>query len=364
MTEAPWRRRFRAPQVSLPGWARANPGRLLYGSNSPGKWELFAWDLASGRHRQVTDRPEGTGRGRLTPLGHWIWWFDDDRGSEFGRWRHQKFSGGPSQPAAALPEAYPNGLALGSRGLAVVGLSDDSGSSLHVLRLGRPAQLLYHHREDASVEGLSRDERLVSIEHSEHGDSRHPAVRVMDLAGRAVADLWDGPGHGLEAGPWSPRPGDQRLILLHERAGLQRPAIWSPVRGELRELEIDLPGEVGATWYPDARALLLAHDHQARTQLYRLDLETARLERLDHPPGTIEAAQVRPDGEVWYHWSSAAQPPQVRADGRLLLRPPGEAAPAGVPFQDLWVNGVHAFLAEPFAPRPHPTVFGVHGGPA
>src|SRR5438477_520099 len=82
MGEAAWRRRFRAPRIGLPLWARDRPDRLLYGSNASGKWELYAWNRERDTHRQVTDRPEGTMWGRLDPSGEWIWWFDDAKGNE------------------------------------------------------------------------------------------------------------------------------------------------------------------------------------------------------------------------------------------------------------------------------------------
>jgi len=54
---------------------------------------------------------------------------------------------------------------------------------IHLVRRGEPARLLYEHREPASVDGVSRDEALIVISHSEHGDSRHPALRVIDPKG-------------------------------------------------------------------------------------------------------------------------------------------------------------------------------------
>jgi dipeptidyl aminopeptidase/acylaminoacyl peptidase len=49
--------------------------------------------------------------------------------------------------------------------------------------------------------------------------------------------------------------------------------------------------------------------------------------------------------------------------GGVVMRPPGERAPAGVEYQDHQVDGVHLFVAEPRAGRPHPSVFLIHGGP-
>src|SRR5439155_8289715 len=135
----------------------------------------------------------------------------------------------------------------------------DDGVHVRLVAPDAPPVTLYRHREHADVAGLSRDERLVALEHSEHGDSRHPALKVIDSRGRVVADLWDGPGLGLAAGPWSPVAGDRRLVVIHERTGQDRPAIWAPEAGELAEPSLDLPGEGSASWYPDPRALLLVH---------------------------------------------------------------------------------------------------------
>ena len=347
-------------------WARDAPERLLYGSNAGGRWELYAWDRAAGRHRRVTDRPEGTVQGRLDPTGSHVWWFDDERGNEFGRWVAEPFEGGsPATADGGLPPAYSSGLALG-REFAVIGSSGDGGSSVHQVSNG-DARLLYRHREDAGVAGLSRDEDLLCLSHSEHGDSRHPALRVLRLEdGEPVAELWDGPGLGLFAAGWSRVPGDRRLLVVHERRDLPRPMLWWPESSETRELEIDLPGEVDASWYPDGSALLLAHDHRARVELYRFGLNDGSLERLVVPPGTVADARVRPDGEVWYSWSSASNPPEIRGPGGVLVRPPdaGEAAPLGAAYQDLETNGgVHVLVARPAGDGPHPVLFSVHGGP-
>jgi len=362
VAEANWRRRYRAASLSLPRWARLAPERLLYTSNAGGKTEVYAWDRGAGSHRQATDRPEGTARAALEPAGERIWWFDDDRGSERGVWRVEPFAGGLSEPAAAdLPAAYSAGLAL-ARGFAVIGSSGDGGTRIHRVA-GPVSELLYQHAENATVAGLARDESLLAIEHSEHGDSRHPAVRVLDLSGRSLAELWDGPGRALTAGDWSPVEGDQRLLIGHERTGSRRPSIWSPRADDVRDLRFELPGDVSAGWYPDGRAVLLGHDHRGRSELYRYDLETDTLHRLETEPGTIGDARVRPDGELWYSFSSGARPPSVMKGREVLLEPPGEPAPPGRPYRDLQVGPVHGFLVEPEGPPPHPTLFLVHGGP-
>ncbi|MGW4486010.1 prolyl oligopeptidase family serine peptidase [Amycolatopsis sp. NPDC004368] len=374
--ESRWRARFHAARISVPEWARDAPDACVYVSNASGVWEVYAWDRATDSHRRVTDRPNGTLHATPAPDGSAIWWFDDTDGDEFGSWVSQPFDGDSSSAAKPLPEVhdgYPAGLELGSR-VIVVGVSTDDGSELFA-KIGDKTERFYSHPDDAGIASLSRDESLVAISHSEHGDSRHPALRVLSTDGfTTVAQKYDGEGKGLSALEFSPLPGDQRLLVLHERRGREELLIWD-VRADTEvELEIDLPGEVLADWYPDARALLVVHFHQGRSSLYRYDLDTSELSSVDTPAGRIGGAGVRPDGTIEYSWSSAAEPTAVRsraADGTdaVLLAPPGEQAPGSSPVTDAFVEGVggqiHALVSRPAnAPEgPLPTVFSLHGGP-
>ena len=351
--------------MSLPGWARDAPDHLLYLSNESGRFEVQAWDRAAETRRQVTDRPEGTRTASLDPIGERIWWFDDDRGSEFGMWMAEPFGGGagPAPAAPGVEPAYGAGLALG-QGFAIIGTSSETGSRVWVSTGEGHPETMYANREDAAVEGLSRDDRLLAISHSEHGDSRHPALRVLDRLGHVVADLWDGPGLGVSARAWSPLAGDQRLLVIHERRGPDRPAIWMPEAGELLELDLELPGDVDADWFPDALALLLIHDYVGRSELYRYDLAARTCLRLEAPAGSIGPASARPDGHMWYRHSSGGTPPRLLEDAEELLVPPGIIPPRGEPYRDIRAGSVRGFLVEPAGSRPHPTIFHVHGGPA
>ncbi|MGM1059625.1 prolyl oligopeptidase family serine peptidase [Saccharothrix sp. Mg75] len=369
--EARWRARFTAARVSLPSWAEDAPDRNLYLSNSSGVWEIYAWDRATGTHRKVTDRPNGTSHGALSPDGESIWWFDDTDGDEFGTWVREPFAAaGDVKPAVeGVHAGYPAGLEIGHEVVAV-GTSTDDGTTVYVSRGGAPAEVVYAHENDGGVTALSKDETLLALAHSEHGDNRHAALRVITPTGEKVAEKWDGPGKGLDAIAFSPVRGDNRLLVGHERRGKDELLIWDVATGEETEVVVDLPGEISADWYPDASALLVVHTFRARNTLHRYDLATGALTALDTPHGTVGGAHVRPDGSVEYSWSSAGRPGVVRvlaADGdeRVLLTPPGHAAPASVDLTDVFVGDVHALVARPEgAPDgPLPTVFHLHGGP-
>ena len=370
-----WERRFRAPRVGLPDWARDAPDRTAVIATADGVLEVHSWDQSSGALVQATRRKEGTASATIDPAGQYLWWFDDQDGDEHGVWRRQRFGSGPEtdlEDPVGLPAAYPSGLAIGRDGVAVIGRTDDEyGAEIHVVEPGAPPRLLYAHSEDAGVGDLSEDGELVAISHIEHGDSRHPALRVVRTAtGDAVAELWDGPGKGVDAFGFAPRAGDSRLLVGHERRGRPELLIWDVATGEQRELAIGLDGEISdADWFLDAESLLIAVDHQARTRLYRYDLATGELGPLGRADGSVRAATTRPDGDVWMVWSSAAEPPSVRnLDGDVVLAPPGDRAPGSVPVEDVWVDGpggsVHGLLRRPAdATGPVPLVVEVHGGP-
>jgi dienelactone hydrolase len=376
--EERWRARFTAPRMSRPAWARDAPDRCVYTSNASGTTEVYVWDRVTDQHRQVTDRRSGTHIATLPPDGATVWWFADTDGVEFGRWVREPFAGRPAEDEAepALPaveEGYPAGLEIG-RAVVAAGTSTDDGTKIWLRRGDGPAEVVYQHAEDAGVGALSEDETLLAISHSEHGDSRHPAVRVLRVAdGEVVADKSDGPGKGLTPLVFAPIHGDGRLLLLHERHGREELLLWDVLAGTEREIDLGLPGEVYADFHPDGHNLLVWHTAAARTRLYRYDLESGELAELPVATGCVGSAEVRPDGTVEYTCSSAAEPPAVRAlhpDGtdRVLVAPPGERAPASVPVEDLWVDGpggrVHALVARPTGVAGQaPAVFALHGGP-
>jgi len=203
--EAAWKRRYRAPRFTYPQWARDAPERVVYASNHEGTFEVYALDLLTGLERRVTHRPEGTGYRvppRTDPQGHEIWWWDDDKGSELGVWRTQPFEGGADRAATDLGPAYSANTALGT-GFALVGRSASEGTTIDLSAEGG-SRRLYTHRQSANVGSLSADDELVTVVHSEHGDARNRAIRILDRAGTSVAELWDGPGKGLEPSRWSP----------------------------------------------------------------------------------------------------------------------------------------------------------------
>lgn len=379
-----WEQRFRAGYVEVPQWARDEPDHAVVVATHRGAPQVHSWQPSTGLLLPATDRPAGTDHATIDPAGQWLWWFDDTDGDEFGHWRRQPFGSPPSrrpQTPIPLPAASPAGLLLARDGTAVLARSDTpDGTTVHQV-FPRPETetpptpvLLYASGHDAEAVALSDDGNLVAIEHAEHGDARHPALRVLAAdTGTVVADLHDGPGLGVWALGFAPLPGDPRLLVLHERRGVPGLAVWDPVSGARRELLLgEVEGEVTeADWYPDGHSVLIAVDCEARTRLYRHHLPSSTTTAVGPWDGTVDDATARPDGEIWFTWSSAVEPPSLRTTrgGGVLISPIGPRAAASVAVRDVRVTGpggeIHALLRTPAGgTAPHPVVVDVHGGPA
>jgi dipeptidyl aminopeptidase/acylaminoacyl peptidase len=377
-----WERRLRAPLRTFPAWSPHAPDRLVFTSNEDGSEQVYVLDVSTGVTRQASSEPVGVTAGQPTADGSGIVWFSDRSGSEAGHFVVQPFEGGAVRPLLdGVPDGWAGGLALGLRRV-VAGISTDEGFAIYVSDDGAPARRIHLHREAVLVAGgesydngfnlagLSADETLVALEHSEHGDLMHQALRVVDArTGATVADLRD-PGLNLQAAAWSPLPGDQRLLIGHEREGEIRPAIWDVMTGELVPLHLGLPGLVhGNCWWPDASALLLTNLHDGRDELYRLDPSTMALEPIPHPGGVVTGARVRPDGSVWYrHQAGGTEPRLFTTANREELLAPEERPPASRPyvsweFRNQHGQRVHGFYVTPEGAGPFPTMMRVHGGP-
>jgi dipeptidyl aminopeptidase/acylaminoacyl peptidase len=378
-----WERRFRAPTITFPSWSRGAPEHAVATSDESGAYQAYAWEVATGERRRISDEPVGVIYATVTADGDRVAWFRDDTGDESGAWVAAPFEGGGARPLLAdVPIGWPEGIALGRRYVAAV-LADRSGFAVYVSQDGGPAKELYRNvdavqigqhdfdLEGFNLSGLSADESMLCIAVAQDGDNLHPKLVVLDPAtGGVVRELAD-PGLALYAVAWSPIAGDPRLAVMHEREDLHRPAIWNLATGERTDLSIDLPGDVAPLeWYPDARSMLLCRLHRGRDQLYRYDVETGSLLEIRHPRGEVLGAGVRPDGRVWYRLARGHRESQVLdEEGRQILVPEGERAPGGRPYRS-WTftnpagDTVHGFVVTPAGNGPFPIYMKVHGGPS
>ena len=382
MAPAAWEQRFRAPVSFFPEWSPHAPDRVVLASNQSGVWQVHEWDAgAGGAQRQVTDHAVGVIDGTPTLDGEGVIWFQDESGDESGRWFVQPFGGGETRAfLEGIGHGWSEGLAQ-APGIVAAGLSDRDGFVVYVSLDGARAREVYRSAESVRLgsvdEGgfllgaLSSDGSLLCLEHAEHGDLIHAALRVIDpRSGATVGEQLD-EGMSLIAKCWSPLAGDQRLAFDHERGGEQRPGLWNLTSAERDDLHLDLEGAVSVhDWWPDASALLLVNRFEGRDHLFRYEIETEELEPVPTEPGVILKARVRPDGRVWLtHEQGHRQRLLIEDTGAEVVTLDGARAPAGRPYQSWNFDNQHGQRVNGFyvtpndSTGPFPVLMFVHGGP-
>ena len=385
MSDLPtWERRFRSPILSFPSWAPGAPERMVIASTESGSYQLHAWDRTTGARRQVTHDPVGVLAGRPTPDGTGVVWFHDATGAESGAWVVAPFDepSGHEPLLEGVPEGWTEGLAMGHH-RTVAAISTVEGYSVWVSDDGARARLLHEHPQPFWLAGgmgmagsvdrgaLSPDEAVLVIEVMEDGDVLHPGLRAVDVAtGATLAELRD---EGLSLAGFGFEPGGEGrwIAITHERTGAHRPALWNVATGEVRDLPVDLQGDIEPTgWWPDGSAVLLLELHDGRHRLHRHDIAAGTTTLLDTEPGSITAAAVRPDGEVWYRVHNGVHPARIVCVGTVepLVEAEGPGAPDGHQFEAWYFDNphgqrVHGFLVHPAGDGPHPVMMRVHGGP-
>ncbi|MGH2592300.1 MAG: prolyl oligopeptidase family serine peptidase, partial [Anaerolineae bacterium] len=385
---APWKQRFRAPNISWTQLAKAAPTRGLVVSNPSGVDQLYAWHAPTGELRQLTQRPEGTPFGFISADGRYVYYHDDQHGDEIGHYVRVPFEGGgPQDITPDLPPyssfnftASQSGDGIGFTLAKVDGFSScciDLGPDG---ALGTP-RILYRSRRLAVGPVLSYGSEIVVMASSERTGMQHFDLLAFDIAsGAKFAQLWDGPGSSIEPIAFSPLPGDFRLLASTNRTGVKRALIWNPRTSERIAPTLDeLEGEVTPLdWSADANRILLSQFSQAVERLHVYDLSTAALTPLNHPGGTftfygLPGAYFGPGDEVFAHWQDATHPEQLivldSVTGNLVRTaltageaPPGHAWKS-VTFTSSDATLVQGWLSLPDGEGPFPTILHTHGGP-
>lgn len=348
-----------AAPCTLPAIAELAPDRGCFVGAADDRCEIFAWDVARGTARQVTDRPGlGTDVADVEPGGERLWWFDDDR-TGCGSWRIQPWEGGADRPALpGTPPALNAGLAMAADGTAAVGLIDDRGFSVRLRTPEGRTHTVLTKRGGGELIDLTPDGSLLAVE-------QETAVRVLDRSGTTVAEL---PGPVWSAG-FRPTDGPPLLLLLAEDDDGYRLGTWTPQAG-FRPVEwCRFESEASASWTPDGR-VLVRQDRRGRSDLHLVDLDRQCRDALPAPAGTVLDARMQPGDDLHLVWTDTRTPPVLRtSSGR---RPPGmpELPSLDMPLtiDDRWTPGpggrIHTLLTAPAnRPGPWPTVFLVHGGP-
>ena len=250
------------PRVSLPGWARGRPAPLPVHLRRQRRRRAVRVGPADRRAPPGDRPPQRHAHGHAEPgrrhhlvvrrqrrrrVRHLA---DPAVRRRHGRRRRRRGRAGLSRRAGGGPHPGGDRPLDRRRQRAVAGAPRRAGPRRSTGTPTRP-----------SVDALTRDDELLVISHSEHGDPRYPALRVLRTADTTedepavVAEKWDGEGRGLHALEFGPLPGDRRLLVGHERRGREELLIWDVEAGTETELAPRparrrdgrlLPGRVGA----------------------------------------------------------------------------------------------------------------------
>ncbi|QCX81713.1 Prolyl tripeptidyl peptidase precursor [Streptomyces sp. YIM 121038] len=359
--------RFQVYRAALPEVCAADPRRMVFTADADGRCEVFTWDAAARRARQVTDRPGGTLHGAIDRDAR-VWWFAEDaRG--VGHWRFQPFTGGPDRPGlAGVPDGTARGLAVTGGAIAAVGIGLDDGTAVHIGSRGGPGREVTRVDGPAALAGLTPAGDLLVL--TRGADSPH-AVTVLTPEGDAAAVL---PGDGAHGRLWAlgfaPAGPDATLLLVRERDDRYLLETWTPATGTVTHDWCAFDTQITARWYPEGRSVLIRQDRHGRSLLHRADLERRALDAVPAPPGTLLDAAPHPGGDLHTLWTDTAHPPRMAATAGTPLPPLGtvEGRVPGT-LRDIRTPGpdgpVHTLLSLPEdGPGPYPAVFLVHGGPA
>lgn len=380
---APWKQRYRAPMIPWTQLAKAAPTRGLAVSNRSGVYQLYAWDVPTGVLQQLTDRPEGTLSGGISPDGRSVYYLEDQQGNELGHFVRVPFEGGTPQDLTPhlAPYATRGGTVSQASNLMALTLANAEGHHLCCLEFGPEGTVgtprrLYQSHSEFWYPVLSHRGECVVIASTARTSKRQFSLLAFDTSrGTQLAELYDSPQGSLQPIAFSPLAGDFRLLATTNRTGFARPLLWNPYTGERTALILDdLEGAlVPLDWSPDGERLLLCQFAQAVQQLYLYELMGERLTRLQHPRGTLWGTSFGPQGEIFAHWQDATHPPRLIAlDGDTGLQRRTVLTVSEVPPSHPWRSitftssdgqTIQGWLGLPEGAGPFPAILKTHGGP-
>jgi len=396
---APWRQRFRCNTLSSVYVAPENPSRgIVHGSLDGPQRRFYAWDIPTGGLRTLTQPDETPSYAWLGPAGDFLYFLQDEKGSELGHIARIPYAGGPPiDLTPQLPIYTLRGFDISRDGACLAfDAVYENRYWFYCLELYAdgsfsPPRLVYSDQQETWACHLSHDGGLLAVKSTMRAPhSRRYTTLVFDTAsGEQVAELWDGADYSVEPVQFSPLAGDDRLLATTTAGGALQPLLWDPRTGD--RCDLAMPSAKGSAlpldWSPDGNKILVqtkTDDHQG---LFVFDLDESKLLQLQHLPGTFRgrsgtfhtgtsASFFAPDDTVWAQWSDASHPPRLlslTATGPPTPVLPPTDCPPGQPWRSVTFPSsdgvsVQAWLGLPSAADategPFPTVLHVHGGPS
>lgn len=387
--DAPWKGRFRAPWIALTQVAKTAPKRGVAVSNQSGVFQLYAWEVPTGKLAQLTERPEGVLMSYLSPDGSYVYYLDDRQGNEIGHFVRIPWSGGPPQDVTPELSPYsPAGITI-NRANSHLGLTAGTPDGFHLYCIdlepdGTPGapRLLYQSQALMFGPILSHGGEIAVMASTERSGKPEYSLLAFDTAtGERIGELWDGENSSIQPVTFSPVPGDLRLLATTNRSGIEQLLLWNPRTNERTDLYFEgITGSLSAfDWSADGKCILFCSFSQAVQHFYVHNLATGKTTRLDHPSGTITGPYFvsgdgdNSPGEIFAHLQDSTHPTRLvaldAATGEQMreVLAAGEVSP-GRPWRSITFTSsdgqaIQGWLAVPEGEGPFPTILETHGGP-
>jgi len=380
--DAPWKQRYRLPNVYGEQIAAQNPTRGLASSNKSGIYQLYAWDVPTGDLTQLTHRAEGVSHGTLSPDGNYVYYHNDNKGNEVGHTVRVPFEGGQVEDITPdLPLYEVAGISFSHTGntLGFTTITED-GFDVYCVKVSNTSTLpirkkLAHYDSLTTGPIVSYNGEFAVVIVADRPDSLQFSLIAFDVAhGEQRARLSDDDG-SIECLAFSPVQGDMRVVGTTDRSGVKRPLLWNVRTGERIDIVLsELEGEVEPLdWSQDGENLLLCQYVQAVEHLYLYNLSNKTLTALQHPQGTFSSLYFVSNGNIFAQLMNSMRPTQLlELDGqtgeekRVVLAaetPPPSRAWSSVTFPSSNGDTIQAWIATPEETGPFPTILEMHGGP-
>jgi len=379
--DAPWKARFRAPIILWARIAENNPVRGLVCTNKDGVYQLYAWEVESGKLTLLTDQPTGIVGGAISADGTSVYYHHDEGGNEIGHYVRVPFEDGEPEDITPDMPPYASFFITQSKAGNVTGYvaAGAEGFQIYTITGGGESKLLCQSEKMRTGPYLSHSGEISIVTSTERSGTLDASLLAFDTeTGEQIAELWDGDETSISPDTFSPLVGDVRMLASTSKSGFNRPLVWNPSTGERKDLAIDnIPGDVEPWgWSPDGKRVLLRQLYRAEYQLHIYNLNDDSVTKLNHPPGVFGGyfgGYFTEAVEIFTTWQDSTQPSRLVAlDGetgeqiRTVLS--AGDAPAGrrwksVSFPSSDGTEIQAWVATPEGEGPFPTILHTHGGP-
>lgn len=387
--EKNWQQRFRWPSVYWSEAARNDSEKMLVVHNAGGSHQLYSYHRATGESRRLSNEKGGKVFGSISSAGNWIFYLDDEDGSEVGRFVRVPFKGGPKECISPDEPAYSGMFVRTSADESVYAWTGAANDVHRVYRLtvaddgsfGKP-ELVYESANFIDTPLVSASGNLVCFSEEDVARSVvHRHIKFFDQEKGEIHTV-NAPSRYEDVQPIAFFGSDESTIIATCREKeYKRPILLNLRSAEVTELSLGkIAGDVYPLFYEESSGhLLLSNDNEARQKLLLYAFSTNEAKDVLLKTGSVlswyGSASITSNQEIVVQWENAGHPPCI-----AVIDPRGESAmpvslyPKDAPSADAaWEevrfpsesgHTIQAWMMRPSnAAGSAPFVISAHGGP-